>query len=70
MITTRQAFRLNGWQRLWVLLLIIWTAMFVAASFALGGETTIWRNVVMLWALPPVGLYAVGYGIAWVRRGF
>jgi len=63
--------RLNGWQRLWVVIAALWTPIGV------------WQSAVLLpmsvqavavgfamWATPLVVLYAAGLTVAWVRRGF
>jgi hypothetical protein len=67
---------LNGWQRLWVVFMCAWGVMCVGIGIAIA--PTVWRsgNISPGFALlgfavvPPVLLYAVGLGVAWVRRGF
>ena len=63
--------RTNGWQRLWLLLSILW-----AVILALGGTPDRgWTMqsamfLVRLWIVPVAGVYLFGLGLAWVRRGF
>lgn len=87
--------RLNGWQRLWVVAVLVWgvvvywqtdwprrgihlnhrgqelSAEHLALDAAHAART---RGVVLdrfgYWVLTSLGLYALGHGIAWSRRGF
>ena len=66
--------RINGWQRLWLLASILWAVVILL----LAGILQPGRNqtahdalfVVRLWIVPVVAVYAIGLGLAWVRRGF
>ncbi len=60
--------RLNGWQRLWVLIAGIWTLL--VASFVIDVGVGSPLSTFAWWAIPPLSLYALGWAIAWVRRGF
>jgi hypothetical protein len=68
--------KLNGWQRLWV---------FVSVPFVLAGIGSIIAGLTVfeeglsahdlllgIWIAFgwPLSLYAIGWGIAWIRRGF
>ena len=60
--------QLNGWQRLWVLTAAIWTVIVVLFTVSLGVGSPI--STFAWWVIPPLSLYAFGWAIAWVRRGF
>jgi len=68
---------LNGWQRLWCLMASLW-AVFVVGLAALlqsnRGDAIPLLDaigwVVVFWGVPAAGVYTLGLGIAWVRRGF
>jgi hypothetical protein len=69
--------RINGWQRVWLLASICWAVVIVvlAGRFQPSGEQVIQSaNMVLfavrLWIVPVVAAYALGLGLAWVRRGF
>jgi hypothetical protein len=62
--------RLSGWQRLWVLFAIIWTLLMAGYVADVGVSAIDSPSDVGWWAIPPLGLYAFGWAIAWVRRGF
>lgn len=64
--------KLNGWQRLWML---------VSAPFVILGAVVLYwgvvnENPIDLWAgfsmtlIGPLAVYIIGWGVAWVRRGF
>ncbi len=62
----------TGWQRLWVLASILWTAVILALS---GTPDHGWSMqsallLVRLWVVPVTAVYAFGFGVAWVIRGF
>jgi len=59
---------LNGWQRLWVLIATIWTL--IVAAFVADAGVGSPLSTLAWWAIPPLSLYAFGWAIAWVRRGF
>ena len=65
--------RINGWQRLWLLVSILWAIVILALAgiFQSGvpnaNEAML---VVRLWSVPVVAVYGLGLGLAWVRRGF
>ena len=68
---------LNGWQRVWLLASILWAVVIVALAgrFQPDSEQAIQStNVVLvalrLWIVPVGAAYALGLGLAWVRRGF
>jgi hypothetical protein len=66
---------INGWQRVWVLASILWAVVILALAgrFQPNGEQVVQSaNMVALriWIVPVVGAYALGLGLAWVRRGF
>ena len=67
---------INGWQRLWVLASILWAVAiltlagrFQSADQAVPDVDTV-LFAVRLWSAPVVGVYTLGLGLAWVRRGF
>jgi hypothetical protein len=62
------SWRPNEWQRLW---------MFVSVAYLVVLMTTFWSVslsraylvlVALLWLIPSVALYALGWSIAWVGR--
>lgn len=78
--------RLNGWRRLWVLATLIWGLAVVYAfgrdviSY-IGITATLphpdragWLLLCLVFAVvwlgPAIAVYALGAGVAWVRRGF
>jgi hypothetical protein len=62
---------LNGWQRLWIVLSVLWVA-FIALQFSRGTVTvTEVLTYGTAWAVvPPAALYAIGRLAGWVVRGF
>jgi hypothetical protein len=69
--------RVNGWQRLWLLVSIVWAIVILVLAGALqvDGDQTVPSAkaalfVVRLWIVPVVAVYGFGSGLAWVRRGF
>jgi predicted membrane channel-forming protein YqfA (hemolysin III family) len=66
--------RLNGWQRLWVVLSALWLAL-VCAFTALvwssqGGSASVLLYAFLGWVLPSALLYLLGLSAAWIIRGF
>ena len=61
---------MNGWQRLWVFFGIPWALIWLFAILVSGEEPlhllAMAGGMVGGWAL----VYAVGWGIGWVIRGF
>ena len=69
--------RINGWQRLWILVSILWAVAILALAGILqsdGDQTVPSADVVLLmlrlWIVPLAAVYGFGLGLAWVRRGF
>lgn len=64
--------KLNGWQRLWVVLSAIWLCVWAPIGYAVWYPMP-W-SMFGWWALlnlgPPMATYALGLAIAWVIRGF
>ncbi len=64
----------NGWQRLWFLVSILWTIaiLTLAGRFTPDSGWTLQSALVMtrLWIVPVAAVYAVGLGLAWAIRGF
>jgi hypothetical protein len=68
---------INGWQRLWLLASILWAAVILALSGILQSDgvpavpsADVVLLVVRLWIVPVAAVYALGFGLAWVGRGF
>ena len=69
---------LNGWQKLWVLVIVTYLPVAVVLAdshfVSVGGATPTWGTVVaavaFLWIVPSLILYVFGYGVGWVYRGF
>ena len=68
---------INGWQRLWLLASILWAAVILALSGILQSDgvpavpsADVVLFVVRLWIVPVAAVYALGFGLAWVGRGF
>lgn len=51
--------RLNGWLRIWVVLSVLWAAFVFMSPFTF-----------RLWLVPVMGLYLLGWSVAWIRHGF
>ncbi len=74
----KKQIRLNGWQRLWVVLSILWSPAwmgFIGYVIIYPAEYPGRAGEVILigfgiWLGPIVALYALGSAIGWVRRGF
>jgi hypothetical protein len=62
--------RLNGWQRLWVLLSLPWSLGWCVSGLfmAIDGDND--AIAAILLAIAPIPAYLIGEGVAWVRRGF
>ena len=67
--------KLNGWQRLWAMIVLLWTIIiavityFASKEFDVGKELDL-PAVFSIWLIPPISLYLLGLLIAWVIRGF
>ncbi len=67
--------KLNSWQRLWIFVSVLWLAFWGVGFGYLQHATGIASPVAGLWGfvlfglLPLILLYAVGWGIARMRRG-
>ena len=74
---------LNGWQRLWILVCVLWGALVVSVFYVLlytEGELGLADNVswsdtafrvflmLVIWAVPCLAIYALGAGLARWRR--
>lgn len=65
--------RINGWQRLWILASILWAVAILALAGIFQSDRPSANEalfVVRLWIVPVVAVYGLGFGLAWVRRGF
>jgi len=63
---------LNGWQRLWVLVSVLWVlflALFAAANIESGRVPQL-GLLALIWVVTSVGLYLLGLAVVWVWRGF
>ncbi|PYV21733.1 MAG: hypothetical protein DMG24_18755 [Acidobacteria bacterium] len=63
--------RFNGWQRLWVMLSVLW--LIPILSIALSQSPTAAKWIIFLflgWLLPVISSYGLGLMAAWVIRGF
>ena len=60
--------KLNGWQRLWVVLSGVW--LFIVGLLLIVGSGIPLFSAVMIWAIPPIVLYIVGLAIKWILGGF
>ena len=56
--------RLGGWQRLWVLIGVLWAVPILALTWNEPSAT------LLFWAVPMAVLYATGRSIGWVVEGF
>lgn len=65
--------RLNGWQRLWVVVCAVYLAALVIGMIVLPGEDSAIdraRIFLVLAVVPSVVLYIGGVSVAWIIRGF
>jgi hypothetical protein len=69
--------RINGWQRAWLLSAALWAVvvMVLAGRFQSSvdqadPEVNMTLFALRLWMTPVAAMYALGLGVAWVRRGF
>ena len=64
--------KLNGWQRLWVVVSVGWFLFLalVAAVAIIEGRVPRLGLLALAWFVPSVGLYFLGLGVGWVWRGF
>jgi hypothetical protein len=69
--------QINGWQRLWLLASVLWAVVILALSGILqsDGDPAVPSAdavlfVVRLWIVPVAAVYALGFGLSWVSRGF
>jgi len=68
--------KLNGWQRLWVVfstLLVLFSLVLVPLIYVSEGTpltVNLWLIFVAVAIGWPVAVYAIGFIIAWVIRGF
>ncbi len=63
---------LNGWQRLWVVVSVLWLlflALFAAAAIESGRVPPL-GLLALIWVVTSVGLYLLALGVGWVWRGF
>jgi len=60
-------FRLNGWQRLWVVVSLVWL---VCVFFLSIDDVLSIRQLALIWLVPSIGVYLLGLGVGWVWRGF
>ena len=72
---------LNIWERLWVVLAVIWGVVCVGSAIRLVIENlgdaplaayiaVASALVLAIWFLPLIGLYILGWVIGWALRGF
>lgn len=64
--------KINGWQRIWVVVSVAWAAMTI---WFLGHEDVDTSDTSTLWMVgavigPPMMLYVSGWMIGWILRGF
>jgi hypothetical protein len=60
---------LNGWQRLWVVIAVLWLPLAGQAVVRVGTTEMWWTKLVVgvaVWAIPLLVLYGVGLVVAWV----
>lgn len=71
------AMRLDGWRRIWVVAIVIWAFICVAALVALSDPDFFGpflgmriRWAIIAWLIPSVLLYVLGWILGWALRGF
>jgi hypothetical protein len=66
--------RLNGWRRAWLLASALWAVVVLAFAGRFQSSGVPEVNVIVFalraWIAPVAATYALGVGLAWVRRGF
>jgi hypothetical protein len=69
--------RINGWQRLWLLASILWAVVILALAGSLQFDrdhvvpsANMVLFLVRMWIVPVAAIYGIGFGLAWVGRGF
>lgn len=61
---------LNGWQRLWVVAVVLWGIFLIAVMAASGWETRLLPTLAAAWLAVAVFAHALGWSVGWIRRGF
>ena len=60
--------KLNGWQRIWVVLSIVWLGLIALLFFSSSNASFI--ELFMIWAIPCGLLYGAGLAVKWILAGF
>jgi hypothetical protein len=60
--------RLNGWQRLWVVLSFTWLVLIALMVWYV--PTFPFFRAFLIWAIPSGLLYAGGLAVKWILAGF
>jgi hypothetical protein len=62
--------RLNGWQRIWVVLAVVWMPFGTWQAASVGRNPEAFAVGFALAGAPLVVLYILGLTVGWIRRGF
>lgn len=62
--------RLNGWHRIWLFGTTIWAAFLIGIAAIFGSLESAFTPIATIVGISSGIFLALGYGIAWIRRGF
>jgi hypothetical protein len=58
--------KLNGWQKLWVLAVILWGIIIIVAASGAGERLNLFKAF-GVWLVPSIGIYLLGWVTVWAN---